>query len=378
MTVCRKEDGAGLVAGKPAKNANWRWVAKEERFKMSKNRPPRSMKARWLPLLLAVVGLLAVVVGGCGSSSDSSSGTESTAATNEQSGSEPASFDLGWMVLSSQSEFFVRQEEEVEEILSTLGGTSTFMDAKESPTVQLQLAQTLLNNHQIDALAGTMQDPIAFQPVLEQASEEKVPVAILGIPPAGEVLPGQTVITSDFVKWGEVGGEAMGKCVNERFDGKAEVALLNGPNIPGPAVKGREKGLKDGLAKTAPETEVSAEAPAFNNRLKGLQAMQTILQAHPDIQGAMAPDDEELLGALQAFKAAGKNPSELCIIGMDSTPEGVEVFEKGEFYSEVDINLKEIYEETVNAAVALLKDIEDPKYSGKVIFTDTYEPLYQP
>src|SRR5262245_55615764 len=196
-------------------------------------RPLRFRRARWLPAFLVALGLIAVVAAGCGSSDNSGSSSEASTAS-ESTGTEPTSSTLGWMVLSLEDEFFVDQQAEVEEIVSALGQQVDFLDAKYDPTTQLQLAQNWLNNGQVDAIAGSMADPNAFQPVLEQASKEKVPVSILGIPPEGAVLPGQTVITQDFKEWGVVGGEAMGKCINERYEGKAEVALLTGPNIPGP------------------------------------------------------------------------------------------------------------------------------------------------
>jgi ribose transport system substrate-binding protein len=339
------------------------------------SRLPRPRRARWLPAFLAALFLLAVVAVGCGSSDETDTSGDTSAATTEGSGSEPASFTAGWMLQSLEDEFFVDQQREMEEIFPELGGEVVFLDSKYDPTRQLQLAQNWLNTGQVDAIAGSVVDINAFQPVLDQAAKEEVAVVLLGFEPE-KLQVGQSVITQDFKKWGVLGGEAMGKCINERYDGKAEVALLTGPNLPGPVIKDREIGLKEGLEKTAPEAEIVAEAPGENNRLKGLQAMQTVLQAHPDVKGVMSIADEGQLGAMQAFKTAGEDPSELCIIGMDNGTEAHEAFENGEFYSQIDIGVRKLYEMTAEAAAALAENLEDPKYSEQVVVTDTFKPLY--
>ena len=64
-------------------------------------------------------------------------------------------------------------------------------------------------------------------------------------------------------------------------------------------------------------SSVLASQPADFDRIKGLNVMQNLLTAHPDVQAVFAQNDEMALGALRALQTAGK--SDVMVVGFDGT-----------------------------------------------------------
>ncbi len=82
----------------------------------------------------------------------------------------------------------------------------------------------------------------------------------------------------------------------------------------------RERGEGFQQAVAAHKFNVLASQPADFDRTKGLNVMQNLLTAHPDVQAVFAQNDEMALGALRALQTAGK--SDVMVVGFDGTPDG--------------------------------------------------------
>ena len=94
----------------------------------------------------------------------------------------------------------------------------------------------------------------------------------------------------------------------------------------------RAQGFENGL-KAFPGIQVVAQQPADFDRTKGLDVMSNLLQAHPDVQGVIAANDEMALGAIKALGSkAGKSVS---VVGFDGTPDGLKAVEGGSLYASV-------------------------------------------
>ena len=62
------------------------------------------------------------------------------------------------------------------------------------------------------------------------------------------------------------------------------------------------------------------------DRAKGLTVMENILQAHSDLQGVFAQNDEMALGASEAASSKGKD---FIIVGFDGTEDGLKAIKDG-------------------------------------------------
>lgn len=65
------------------------------------------------------------------------------------------------------------------------------------------------------------------------------------------------------------------------------------------------------------------------DRTQGNNKMQSLMQAHPDIQGLICGNDEMALGAIAALKEAGKLDS-VVVGGFDGSPDAVDAIRAGE------------------------------------------------
>jgi ribose transport system substrate-binding protein len=314
-------------------------------------------------LALLVVGAVALLlVAGCGSSDDGDGGGSTTATSGTH---KPVT--IGLMVFDTTEAFFKGQIDQVQRMVESHGDKLAVLDPAGDPTRQLQLAQDWLNAGKVDAIIGSTVDVNAFQPALDQAAEQAVPVVFLGFEPR-QLKRAQATVTQDFKDWGVQIGEAAARCIDDRLGGSGEVAIIDNPGRPGPIVPTLLSGVKEGLA-TNPGARIVATANGFDDTLKSLQAIQTVRQAHPDVNVVVSHTEASMLGALQAYKVAGIDPKRVCLIGSGGTPQGEAALKSGDFYAQVDIRLPYIYGTVLRAAYALLKNPDDPAYSGRIVRT---------
>ncbi len=85
-----------------------------------------------------------------------------------------------------------------------------------------------------------------------------------------------------------------------------------------------------------PDWKKVAQQTANWDRALGQQKMQSILQAHPDINAVIAGNDEMALGAIAAIKQAGKKLSAdgisngIVVGGFDGSPDAVDAIKAGD------------------------------------------------
>ena len=78
-----------------------------------------------------------------------------------------------------------------------------------------------------------------------------------------------------------------------------------------------------------PDLHLVQKETANWDRQQGKQKMETLLQAHPDITGVIAGNDEMALGAIQALKDAGKI-GQVKVLGFDGNNDAAAAVQNGE------------------------------------------------
>jgi galactofuranose transport system substrate-binding protein len=173
-----------------------------------------------------------------------------------------------------------------------------------------------------------------LQPALDAAKEKKVPVVTIDrkvtSKPCTDYL---TFIGSDFVSQGKRAADQMIQATG----GTGKVAILlgsSGNNV----TTDRTKGFKDQLA-TSPGLSVVAEQTGEFERAKGQAVMEQLIQSNPDITAVYAENDEMGIGAVNALKAAGKQPGkDVKIISIDGTRNAVQLIVDGSYNGVVESN----------------------------------------
>jgi ribose transport system substrate-binding protein len=122
------------------------------------------------------------------------------------------------------------------------------------------------------------------------------------------------------------GGELASQKMADLLGGKGEVIVIDNPAIV--SVVDREKGFSAKLAQIAPGIKIVASQSGDSKREKAQAVAEDLLQAHPNVTGIFAVNDEMALGALQAVVAAGRQ-DKVSIIGFDASSEGLAEIAKG-------------------------------------------------
>ena len=196
-------------------------------------------------------------------------------------------------------------------------------------------------------------DSDAAKASVAAANKKKVPVITLDRSAnGGDVV---THIASDNVAGGRMAADQLIK----KLGGKGNVVELEG--VPGAsAARDRGKGFGEEIA-TAPGIKIIASQTANFDRAQGLNVMENILQAHPDIDAVFAQNDEMALGALKAIQAAHRK---IIVVGFDATDDARAAVKSGAMYATIAQQPAMIGSLGVEAADKIVKGQSVPKYTG--------------
>lgn len=125
---------------------------------------------------------------------------------------------------------------------------------------------------------------------------------------------------SDFIDQ----GRRVAEWTLENFEGdKGIIVELEGTTGSSPA-NDRKKGFDDAIAEHDNMEIVASQSGDFARDL-GRQVMETLLQAHPDVNIVYAHNDEMAIGAIQALELAGRKPGEdVLVVSIDGTRDALQ------------------------------------------------------
>ncbi|AJT67281.1 Ribose import binding protein RbsB [Streptomyces lydicus] len=226
--------------------------------------------------------------------------------------------DLGLALSTMNNPFFVGIKEGAQAEADARGLHLNITDAQNDPTQQINQLETFTSQNVRAAIINPV-DSDAAVPAVGVANRADVPVISLDRGVNGGRV-GST-IASDNV----AGGRLAARTLAESLGGKGKVAFLEGQ--PGTsAARERGKGFEEGISKY-PGIQVVARQPADFDRTKGMDVMANMLQAHHDIAGVFAANDEMALGAAKAL--GGRSGKDVKVVAFDGTPDGVTAVRDG-------------------------------------------------
>jgi ribose/xylose/arabinose/galactoside ABC-type transport system permease subunit/ABC-type sugar transport system substrate-binding protein len=238
---------------------------------------------------------------------------------------------VGLSLSTLNNPFFVQIRAGAQAEAKKLGVDLTVTDAQNDASQQANQLQNFTSS----GLGSIIVNPVdsdAAGPSVRAANKAKIPV--VGVDRGVNKADTAALVASDNIAGGKLGAKAMA----EKLGGKGKIVILQG--LAGTsASRERGQGFAEGL-KAYPGIQVVAQQPADFDRTKGLDVMTNLLQAHPDIQGVFAENDEMALGAVKALGSkAGKS---VAVIGFDGTPDGLTAVKDGTMYASVAQQPKEL------------------------------------
>lgn len=228
---------------------------------------------------------------------------------------------IGMVLSTLNNPFFVNMKDGAEKEAEKLGYDLVVLDSQNDPAkeranvedlVQLGVVALLINPTDSDAVVKTV----------EVANKSNIPVITLDRQANGGKITSH--IASDNIK----GGEMAAEYVLDKFkDEKGPINVVEIQGIPGAsATRDRGEGFHNIIDKNNKFNFVSIQAADFD-RQKGLQVMENIIQANPNIQVVFAHNDEMALGAVKAIKASGINALVIGFDGNDDAKDSIDANE---------------------------------------------------
>jgi ribose transport system substrate-binding protein len=274
---------------------------------------------------------------GTGSSSGSAKGTDAKVIGNgltEKKTLAPFDFNgpagtkpdipkrIAW-ANTSDAEFFLQITRAIQGAAEARGLEFVTAIANDDSAKNVEQIETFLQRG-VAALCIQPLDANAQGPLMKRAIEAGAAVLSLVTPPS------TSQAVADQYKVGNAQGLAAAKYIKEKLGGNAKVVYFNTDTIE--VLKARHQGALDGI-KTAGSgaTVVSDVQPAAITQDGGFKAMNTILQAHPDVN-VIVGGDTYCLGALAALKAAGKAKPDMYLSGIDGDEQALAEIRKGGAY----------------------------------------------
>lgn len=290
------------------------------------------MKKKVLAGMLAammVVGLTA-----CGGSKEAAStdGQETTEATDTaddaaaEDTAKEGGIHIGCAVQTLSNQVWAQQMEEITSRAKADGNEVTVVDCDENANTQIDQIENFITSG-VDAIIVQPVDADALEDICKEALDQGIAVVCWD-----EEMENSSFnwVIENYDLGKEIGSQAA-DWINEKFDnGEVEVAVLGYPQTP--ILLERENGILDALKEKAPNATVVANQPAIDTT-EGLNAMETILQANPDVKVVCTIGGGGAAGANEAFKGfyGSEVPDEVGIFSTDLTDEAVASMQNGEF-----------------------------------------------
>lgn len=199
-------------------------------------------------------------------------------------------------------------------------------DAQLDVNKQLSDVEDLVTQ-QIDGLIAMPLDPTSIIPAIKLANDAEIPVVTVDLGALGGEIASH--IASDNYE----GGKLVAQYLVEQLDGKGNLVCLEG--VPtAESNTSRVKGFKDEIS-NYPDINLVASQPSgtINSKEEGLNTMENMLQANPEIDGVFAINDELAVGVAEAIKSAGREG--IIIVGFDANEDGLNAIKEGDIHATV-------------------------------------------
>lgn len=295
---------------------------------MSRSKSPLRSVLR--PLAVAVTIAVGISLAAC------SSGGASTPSSSASASGEAGPLRIGFSPFSMQIPAFIGMAAGMTGMAEAQGDTVITADAKGDPSTQQQQIQQWVDLGQVDAIWVIPQSAEAVSAAIRSALDKGIVVLASGVPAdygMDEGAAGITFSNTDNEDYGTQIGTLTSDCINKRLDGKGQIIFLQSPS-GAQSTEAINTAIKAAVATGSPDSEFVNEQDAAD-RLGSQQIVSSALQAAPGTNSLIATDDESTLGGVDAFKAAGMDPSTLCIVGAGGNDEAKAAVKSGDLYADV-------------------------------------------
>ncbi|HTU03846.1 MAG TPA: sugar ABC transporter substrate-binding protein [Candidatus Sulfotelmatobacter sp.] len=262
---------------------------------------------------------------------------------------------LGLALQTIQNPFYLTLKAGAEKAAAELGNVQVISVGAEHSvdlTTQVKQIEDFIQM-KVDVIGVVAIERKGIIPTIEKANRAGIPVITVDTDADGGKR--EAYIATDNVLGGRLGAEWIIKML----DGKGKIAVLEG--APGSQVNDlRLQGFREAMKKAEGVRVVSSLAANWR-RDTGMNVMNDILTAQPDIQAVMALNDEMALGAMEAIKARGKS-KQVLLVGYNGAAEAIQQVYKGAMAADVVQYPERIGDLFVRWSLRILKGEKPAKF----------------
>ncbi len=279
------------------------------------------MKKRIFASFMAMA-MAATLLTGCG-------GGDKPAASGSGSGggADDGAYNMT-LIMALRDEFLSALETGAKNAAKDAGVKLTTQDAQNDTSKLLQYIETAKNNGE-DAVIINMVDPSTAAQCVEAAGDMKV-VFVNRYPTDPSVLNENAVyVGSDEMTSGKFQGEFLVDYFKKQGKTEMKYILLNG-TLGQTSTENRTasflKAMEDGGVKAI---EASAPLAADFDRATAMDMISPLVDTI-EYDCIVSNNDAMALGAVEAMKSKGVDPTKIPIVGIDATVDGREALKNGE------------------------------------------------
>jgi galactofuranose transport system substrate-binding protein len=243
-------------------------------------------------------------------------------------------FTVGFAQMGHDNPWRMAQTASLKSEAAKRGFDIVVTDAQDQTSKQVADVEDLIAR-QVDVILLAPREFEGLAPALQAAREANIPVIL--VDREAEGTAGEDYVTflgSNFVDQGRRAAEWLVKETN----GQAGIVELTG--TPGSSVAtDRARGFREVIAQH-PGMRILASQTGEFSRANGQRVMQNIAQSLGNqITAVYAHNDEMVLGAIQALRAAGRRPGQdVKLVSIDGERAALEAIQRGELGATVESN----------------------------------------
>jgi ABC-type sugar transport system substrate-binding protein len=238
------------------------------------------------------------------------------------------SYTVGFAQSESNNPWRIAETKSFQDTAAECGWNVIVTDAGGSAAKQVSDVDSMIAQG-IDVLFLPPREEDPLIPAVMRAQAAGIPTFLVDRSVNPDVAQAGThyvaFLGSDFVDQGRRAAEYM----MENFEGEqGNIIELEGTTGSSPA-NDRKTGFDEAIAADSKFTILESRSGDFS-RDEGRRVMETLLQAHPEVNIVYAHNDEMAIGAIQALEAAGRKPGEdVFIYSIDGTRDALQAIIDG-------------------------------------------------
>ncbi|MEQ5767250.1 ABC transporter substrate-binding protein [Halomonas sp. H33-56] len=238
------------------------------------------------------------------------------------------SYRVGFAQMESNNPWRIAETQSFRDIAPECNWQLTVTDAAGSAAKQVADVDSMIAQG-VDAIFLPPREEKALIPAVMKARAAGIPVFLVDrivddeVAKAGEHYV--SFLGSDFIEQGRIAAQWL----VDNFEGEqAHIIELEGTTGASSA-NDRKEGF-DAVIAEQDNMEIIASQSGDFARDTGRQVMETLLQAHPEVNVVYAHNDEMIIGAIQALELAGRTPGEdVLLVSIDGTRDALQAILDG-------------------------------------------------